>query len=294
MMLTFLFEQYGYYPVNFKNNTFFINDWVFKLIEIEEDDVYVEKIDEYMVFVRNVFGGKGPFIIKTRFNKKISVYDGKRYVLVSVYRCDMCLNDLNAFHCSFLDDSKKINLNSLLETWKDRVSEIEIKCVNSLRIDSVYYKDNLECSMFCLGLSQNALQYLSEIIDDYGYNLENLTVVHKRLINLNSFDFFNPFNFVVDHPLKDLAELYKNDFLTFSELIDFFDYYKLDNKTASLFMARVLYPANVLDLLEDNIQKKEISFNLNYSIGKEFQKIKKVYLHLRQIYNIRPIDWLDV
>ena len=41
--------------------------------------------------------------------------------------------------------------------------------------------------------------------------------------------FFNPFNYIIDHPIRDLIELYKCNILTFSDLIDLFEYYKLDS-----------------------------------------------------------------
>ena len=94
--------------------------------------------------------------------------------------------------------------------------------------------------MFCLGLAQNAMQYLSEIIVDFGHHLQDLTLVHKRLKNLDSFEFFNPFNLIVDHPLKDLCELYKNDYLSFEELQQKLNFYHLDSKSASVFVARML------------------------------------------------------
>ena len=147
--------------------------------------------------------------------------------------------------------------------------------------------------MFCLGLAQNAMQYLSEIIVDFGHHLQDLTLVHKRLKNLDSFEFFNPFNLIVDHPLKDLCELYKNDYLSFEELQQKLNFYHLDSKSASVFVARMLYPNSVFDLLENNYYDKNASLNIVYNIEKEMMKIKKIYLHFKQIYNIRPIDWLE-
>jgi hypothetical protein len=54
-----------------------------------------------------------------------------------------------------------------------------------------------------------------------------------------------------------------------------------------------MYHTGVLDLLEDNIEKKDVNFKLNYVIEKEFAKLKKIYSYFREIYLIRPIDWLE-
>lgn len=292
-MLTFLFEQYGYYPKEFDNNEFMIDNWKFKLIEVDYNDDYIEKVYEYINVIRNNFYGKGPFIINTRFNKKISVYDNKKYVLISVNEENMSLKDLNKFHCVFVEEDKRLDLKKVLKMWEQRISQVESEAINSLRVDSVYYKNNVEITMFSLGLAQNALQYLSDVVLDYGENLNDLTIVHKRLKNLDSFDFFNPFNFIVDHPIKDLVELYRNDFLSFVDLLEILKYYKLDSKIASVFMARILYPVNVLDMLEENNNKKDVSFNIHLNIEKELQKLKKIYLYLKKEYNIRPMNWLE-
>ncbi len=292
-MLTFLFEQYGYYPKDFQENFFCIDNWLFRLIETEESDEYISQVDEYAQNIRKNFFDKGPYIIRTRSGKISSFYDNKKYVLVSIQKGKLSLKDLNKFHYIFKEEGKSVNLKDLLTTWERRHEDIEREALYALRIDSVYYKNNLEISMFSLGLAQNALQYLSELILDYGEIVEEVSIVHKRLNNLDSFDFFNPFNFVVDHPLRDLVELYKSNFLHFDDLVSLLDYYKMESKLASLFMSRILYPAKIFDCLEEKVIKKEQNFKINYNIENEMQKIKKIYKYLKDKYNIRPINWLD-
>ncbi len=292
-MLTFLFEQYGYYPSSFENNIFYIDNWMFKLLEIDYSDEKIKEFDSFNNFLNQQFDGKCSFIIKTRFDKVVSMYDNKRYVLISVYKCNMSIKDLNKFHCVCVEENKVIDLLKVVDMWEDRIINIENTAIGFLRIDSAYYKENVENTMFCIGLAVNAVQYLSEIVNDFGKNLEGLTIVHKRLKNLDSFEFFNPFNFIVDHPIKDFVDLYKNDFISFNELIDVLNFYKIDSKLASVFMARMLYPSFVFDSLDENVTKKEKDFHLKYNIEKEFSKLKKIYVHLKNFFNIRPIDWLE-
>lgn len=289
-MKTFLFEQYGYYPEFFENNQFSIDNWLFKLIEIDYDDELIKKIDEYLSYVREKFANKGAFIIKTRFGKLTSVYDGKRYVLVSNYKTNITLKDINTFHYLFQEQNKNLDLQNLLSVWEERTANIEKSVVGSLRIDSIYYQKNLEVTMYALGLAQNAMQYISEIIFDYRDKIENLTLTHRRLSSFDSFEFFNPLNYIVDHPLRDIAELYKNNLLQYDDLIEFMRYYKFDGQTASLLMARIMYPNTIFDLLENT---NDAGLRLNYNIEKENLKIKSIYLYLKKQYNIRPINWLE-
>lgn len=292
-MLTFLFEQYGYYPNDLNGNYFTVDKWKFKLIQVECEESYLSEINEYLKNVRQAFQNCGVYIIKTRYNNFISLYDGKKYVLISINHMDMSLRDLNKFHCLFIENQKKVDLNHIIKVWQERVSMIENNAVNSLRLDSVYYKSNLETTMFCLGMSQNAIQYLSETITDYGKTIENVTVVHKRINDLNSFDFFNPFNMIIDHPIKDLSELYKSGFINFEELAEELKYYNLNSKIASVLMARLMYNSSVFDQIENNIEKKDLSFKINYNVETNFMKLKKAYTLLKNEYNIRPIDWLE-
>ena len=292
-MIAFLFEQYGYYPKEIINNGFVVGEWQFKLLPVDSDEKYIKDIDDYIKQIRDKFSNKGPHIISTRFGKLFSIYDNQKYVLVSSYKCNMSLKDLNKFHVLFRESGKKLEMTKLLDTWMSRVTYIEEYAISSLRIDSVYYKKNLETSMFSLGLAQNALQYLSDIINDYGMEIDDVTITHKRLDNLDSFDFFNPFNLVVDHPIRDLENLYIADFLNFDDLTELLQYYEMDKKVASLFMARLLYPCKILDLLESNIENKNSNFKIECNIEKELAKLKKIYEYLKQVYGIRPIEWLE-
>lgn len=292
-MITFLFEQYGYYPKVFQDNTFVIDGWFFKLLEVDYDEKYIEEIDEYCAEIRKFFSEKGPYIIRTRFNKLVSIHDQKQYVLISFYDYVISINDLNAFHVKFRQLNKKIELKKMLLSWEDKISYLENNLVNALRVDSVYHQKNIEIAMFCLGLCQNAVQYLSECIFDYGGTVDDITLAHRRLKSLKSEYVLNPFNLVIDHPARDLIELYRNDFLKFDDFIDIIKYYELDKKTATICIARLLYPCEQLDLLEKNIFYRNISFKLDYSIEKEYMKIKKVYEYFKTQYNIRPINWLE-
>ena len=50
-----------------------------------------------------------------------------------------------------------MNLKNLIEVWKERLGEIELNSINSLRIDSVYYKNNIDSTLVLL-----------EVMKEYG------------------------------------------------------------------------------------------------------------------------------
>jgi hypothetical protein len=148
--------------------------------------------------------------------------------------------------------------------------------------------------MFCIGLAINSMQYLSDAIYNYGDKLYGVTLVHKRLKNMDSFDFFNPFNFIIEHPLKDIVLLYQSDYLTFEEVKNLLGNYRIDIVSATFFMSRMLYRAEIFDCLEIKKGLDEKQQKLEFNLEKEMYKIKKVYNLLKKEYSIRPIDWLEV
>lgn len=292
-MISFIFEQYGYYPKNMISNTFEIDGWLFKLIEVNCDEEYLDSIEKYIEIIRKKFLKDGVFIIKSRFNNRIVTYDNKKYVLVSCLKSILTIKDLNKFHSMFEMSKEKINLKNLMNVWEERLEFIEKNAVTSLRIDSIYYSENLQNTMYVIGLAQNSIQYLSELILDFDYEIEDVSLTHKRLENLESFEFFNPFNFIVDHPVRDIVQLYKYNVITFDDMIEMLKYYKMDSKLATYLMVRYLYPGKILDELENNVNKNNSGFKLKYNMNLELQKTKKVYSFLKKEYNIRPIKWLE-
>ena len=205
---------------------------------------------------------------------------------------NMNFNDLIRFHLLFYREDEYIEIDKVLLAWKDRIDDIEKKLSSYLRVDSIYYKHNLDISMFCIGLGINAMQYLSDAIYNYDKKLYGVTIVHKRLTNLNSFDFFNPFNFIVEHPLKDIVLLYQSDYISFEEFKSIIANYRIDTLSATFCMARLLYRVDVFDFLETK-RDLEADQKINFNLKKEIYKIKKAYSLLKEIYSIRPIDWLE-
>lgn len=292
-MRNFLFEQYGYYPKELYDNTFNLDGWMFKLIptEINSDDL--TKIENYVGVLNNSFNNKGPFIIKNKVNSNLSYLQDNNYVLIATFLTNMSFNDLIRFHFLFYNDNEYVDLDKILQTWKDRVDEVEKKLSSKLRMDSIYYKHNLDVSMFCVGLAINAMQYLSDGIYNYSSKLYGVSIVHKRLSDLNSFDFFNPFNFIVEHPLKDITLLYQSDYISFEEFKNIIKNYKFDAVSATFFMARILYRADIFDFIEAKRDLETKEQKINFNLAKEMYKIKKAYSLLKDEYSIRPIDWLE-
>lgn len=292
-MKNFLFEYYGYYPKDLIDNSFVLDGWMFKLIPVELNMDDIASIENYVGVLNNTFSNKGPFIIKNKVHNNLSTLNDINYVLVSSFITNMNLNDLVKFHMLFYTHDEYIELKKILEAWKDRVDNIEKKINSKLRVDSIYYKYNLDIVMFSLGLSINAMQYLSDIIYNYDDKLYGITIVHKRLKDLSSFDFFNPFNFIVESPVKDIVMLYQNDYISFEEFKSLILKYNLTIEGASFLFARLLYRCDVFDFVERKRDIDSKDEKVKFNLEKEMNKIKKAYSLLKHMYSIRPLDWLE-
>ena len=292
-MKNFLFEQYGYYPKDIKETSFILNGWIFKLMDTDLNNEKISMIVEYTKKLNQHFNNKGPFIIKNKANSNISILNNKNYVLISILKSNMNFQDLLDFHYLFYKEDEFIDLDKILLVWKDRVDMIEKKLNTHLRVDSVYYKHNLDVSVFTIGLAVNAMQYLSDMINNYNNKLYGVTITHKRLRDLSSFDFLNPFNFIVETPLKDICLLYQSNYISFEEFKNIVQKYKLDLQSATFLLARLLYRADIFDQIEDKRDLEQGDQQIKFNFEKEMYKIKKAYAFLKENYSIRPIEWLE-
>ena len=124
------------------------------------------------------------------------------------------------------------------------------------------------------------------------------TLTHRRIKKMDKFELFNPFNFIIDHSSRDLAELYKNDLIDINSLLDICSYYGYSIDEYEYLLARLLYPTFIFDIVEDIATDNftyDFTSQIYYAIAKQnkqIDKLKKLYDTLSTAMNIRPIEWL--
>lgn len=297
-MRDFIFDQYGYYYSDSDASEFEFKGYEFKVMAhslTENDLINMEEYIQYLYSKLNI--NPHCHIVKNR----AGLYGVEsKYGTVSLVSClkkDYKLDNLISFqHLEINELSKPYTISNLSTLWEEKLNLIEEKCVPYLKIDDFTYPIILKEAIFAIGLCSNAIEYLTDMKEDYGNEVKNLCYAHKRLYDLTSFDLFNPFNIVIDSPTRDLAFLYKEKAINLNELISIIDYYKLDQMEISLLMARALFPTATFDILEDYFALKK---DIKLSIVKKHKKTKRevnllVELHKRLVekYKIRPIEWL--
>ena len=276
-MRAFIYDKYGYYPPTEEATSFEYNGYFFKLELSEKNDYQINELRILLDRVNKVFYPLGSDVILTRDNHYVSNSEYGPVVLICV-------------------KNGEVNINSLYKMHYEFFNKFEEKILPSLPIDNKEYKNMRVIGEYALYMIENAIQYLLDMEIYYGDDIKNVTLAHKRLDKLDTFYLFNPFNLVIDSPMRDLGELYKNNQITIEELTNLLNKYNITSQDASLLMARCIYPSKIVDIYEDYYElKKDVKPLLNkyYTlIDTHIVKLKKLHKYLVNNYKIRPINWL--
>lgn len=297
-MRAFIYDKYGYYVEEENAISFKIDDWNFELVQIDKKEFELENLDNYLKQISGLFNNAGANIILNRDGQYLSTTDFGTVALVAIKERMFTIDELSKLHVHFqnIHTDERYDLKNLIELWEDKVDLIEEKIIPSIKIDDYAYSTAMEITIHALGLAENAIQYLSELSMDESNQIPRLTLVHKRLKSLEAKDFLNPFNLVIDSPMRDYAELYKNGLVNIDTLLKILDVYSTNTFEASLLFARILFPTNIFDCLEDHYgERKDVRvsiINFRRTLDEEIMRIKKVHKALVSTYNIRPITWL--
>ena len=298
-MQTYIYDHYGYIVDDDYAKAFTYRGYDFKLESHDKNEMELSSLRELVRDINRTLFQEGVDIIENTMGLLGCVEESSSISLVGVKKFKVTINDLNRMHKEYLTIDDKSYSSTLLETkilWETKIDLIENTILPSFDKSMEYYNLIYSVISYAIGLAENALTYLNDIIIDYGSDVRKVTIAHKRLYSLNSFDLLNPFNLVLDSPMRDIAELYKNDALNNADLIKEIEKYKIDTKEAMILFSRVLFPSNLFDILEDYyIEKRRIEEEIityYYHINKKMKEISSLHQFLINNFGIRPIEWL--
>ena len=298
-MRAFLYDKYGYYPEDEFATSFEQDGWIFKLEISEKNDIEIHSLRVLLEEIHQKIPSLGSDIIMTRDGHYVSMSEYGPVVLIAVKNIAVNHNTLHQLHMSFLGqfNNEDLRISHLRNLWIDKTNIIEEKIISSIPLTDEVNKHIYLITQYALGLSENAIQYLLDTSTYYGDKIVNTTITHKRLDRLDSFYLMNPFNLIIDSPMRDLAELYKNNQIPLNELSKLLNNYKLSPLDASLLLARCLYPSHIFDVVEDYYELhksfEEKGEELYLNLESNILRIKKLYRLLVSKYSIRPISWLE-
>lgn len=297
-MDTFIFDKFGYRVDKEITKEFEIDNWVFKLEANQKNENELIELNNFIINVDETLFKRGVRIIPSRDNRLSVESEFSKVSLVAVNKFNISINDLLFMHRQY-SSTNNVNYSSLSaikEIWINKVDMIENKILPSLKIDNFLFEKINSLIIYSLGLGENAIEYIQDIILDFDEKIEEVTLSHKRFNKFDSYELLNPFNLIVDSPMRDIADLYNIDIINQNNLEQVLNSYNLSIKSASLLFSRILFPSFLFDLLEEqyvtrgDIRKELLDYYNNLEV--KIDKIKYIHKYLVDRYGIRPLNWL--
>ena len=299
-MQSFIFDYYGY-NVKITNNEFEYEGYKFLLLAVNEDEKEIIKLTKLIDSIKTIFNDDVVFIVKNKYDKYISTSKDDNNITLLAYKIDNNVN-INHFvklHLAYLNQfSYVINIDQIIDLWDQRIEYIENQCLTNLNFDNEAHLLLYEYTLYSIGLAINSLQYLADMKLDYKRKY-SATLTHRRIKNIDKYELFNPFNLIVDHSSRDLAELYKNNLISLNTLLDICAFYNYSIDEYEYLLARLLFPTFIFDIVED-IENDKTSYDYTSDIytcikkaNLQLSQLKNLYFSLINKMNIRPINWID-
>lgn len=301
-MDSFVYDYYGYNFKLSKEHSVVYQGYIFKLFFVNETEESIKQLNDLSLLLARYFNNDVVYIVKNKYNKYISNYLNDNSICLLTYKNQEKI-DVSMFaklHIAFFNYfDYKVKLENIIVLWDERVEYILNQCLVNLNFDN--YTDYLlyQYSMSAIGMSYNALQYLRDIQIDFNRKNYSCTLTHRRIHKLSKLEFFNPFNLIIDHSSRDLAELYKNDLIDLSTLLKLCNYYNYQIDEYEYILARLLFPTSIFDVIEDLSSlslpyehKNEVLDSIKqYKL--QVEKLKQYYNSIISFINIRPIEWIN-
>ncbi len=300
-MENFIYDYYGYNINQITNGSFEFKNYIFSLAATSENEETMEKLNQLVQSLYPIFNGDIVYLVKNKYNKYISTSKDDNNICLLTYKKDanVQLNSFIKMHLSFLNQfNYQVKIEEIISLWDQRLEYIQNQCLVNLNFDNDAHLALYEYTLYAIGLALNALQYLSDIHIDFQRKYYSSTLTHRRIKKMDKFELFNPFNLIIDHSSRDLAELYKNQLIDFSTLIKICSQYQYSIDEYEYLLARLFYPTFIFDIVEDiatDTTSYDYSSDIYYAISKQNQqldKVKEFYHSISQYMNIRPIEWI--
>lgn len=266
------------------------NNYYFMEYDRDKKDIksLIEVINELKR--RNIITNE---FVCNKFNNYFTPFNNKNYILIreQVKKYKISFNDIlyiqnNTLNITF---DKNIVRTNYINLWKNKIDFYETK------IDSKYkmINDTLD---YYIGLGENAISY----IVNNNVGISNMVLSHRRL-SIDSFNFYNPLNYIIDNRSRDIAdyikELFFNENISYELVLSLLRYSNFNREEFILFISRMLYPTYYFDLVDriifdnedENILRNIINKNNDY-----ISLLKRIFYYINYDLrmNIPVIEWI--
>lgn len=239
-------------------------------------------------------------IILNKDNLPYLFVDNKCYVLLKESNL---INDKISFYDIRLD---RIDINNNLNRltrfpwtnlWIKKLDYLE-NILNHLELS---YQNVLPVCMFFMGLGENAISYIENVINtDKSTVNDKLVVSHNRIdIEESVKDLYLPLDLILDHPSRDISEYLKSMFVhndyNYNDIEEYIMSLNFSSFGFKMLYGRMLYPSFFFDLWDLVINKeKEYSDLFIYEKRLEEYRIflKEIYYIIRKRVYLEEVRWI--
>lgn len=237
-------------------------------------------------------------IILNKDNQIITFVNNTPYILIkdNVKNKQININDILYIQNNTINviKDKKLYRNNWINMWKAKIDYYE-QLMNNI---SNKYKILNNTIDYYIGLGENAISYL--VNNKITNNI--LCLSHKRIdVNKNSFDFYNPINYILDNRVRDFSEYTKNLFflgkISINNYKYFLEYMNFTREEYILLISRLLFPTYFFDMYDniinynlDEIVIEDIINNTDNYIS--FIRDVMMYIIYQKRINIPFIEWI--
>lgn len=237
-------------------------------------------------------------LVLNKFNGYITPYNNLLYVLIkeNSRKYKININDVLYIQNNTYDllvDNNMIR-NNYIDLWKTKIDFYEKKIID-IRNKNKLIDNTFD---FFVGLGENAIVYLT----NNNVRISHLVLSHRRIDEKrNSFDFYNPLNYILDNRARDIADFIKSIFfyesISKEVIFNFLNYINFNREEYILFIARMLYPTYYFDMIDKIIINNESEVILKKIIDKTNDYINLIeelfyYINNNLRMNIPIIEWI--
>lgn len=249
--------------------------------------------------------GRGVYVHQMILNKDgqiITFINGLPYILMRLFNYNDSVSIEQIIEFSTLTSNvvagNRLNRTEWSKLWAEKIDYLEYE-INQLGQKYSSVRDSFS---YFIGLGETSIQLFNMFFgDETKHVIAGICVSHDRIgVNNNTFDLYNPLNFIIDYRVRDGAEYIKNKFFAGQDVsMDVNNLLLNSNYTRDehlLFFIRLLYPSYYFDLYENIIIGDADSLLLKKITDKvdDFQiLLRYIYRYYKNIIQLPTIEWLE-
>lgn len=278
------------YYFNYNNDIYFFLNIMMPLNIIDN----VKKIYSELIS-KNIFTNK---IVLNTQGQMITMLNNESYVLVKdeTNGKKISINDIlflqnNTFN--ILNNRDNIS-TKWINLWSQKIDNYEFQ----FKEISGKYKLLSESIYYYIGLGENAISYLV----NNKISINSSVVSHRRIdCFMNSFDFYNPINYILDSRVRDFSEYIKSMFfhedISFNSIMNYLNYLNFNREEYILFISRLLFPTYFFDIYDDIVGNGSSEETIKKILNKNddyisFLKNIFYFIIYTKRVNIPVIEWI--